>query len=86
MASGEEARPSCAAVQCAVQYMEQSARAKEGERLMAGCGKAYNGAFKVTGAPLRCGQNLYWKTTAGKDTARELEVHLCPDCKPKEAE
>jgi hypothetical protein len=51
---------------------------------MAGCGKAYNGAFKVTGVPLRCGVNLYWKTTAGKDTARELEVHLCPDCKPKE--
>ena len=51
---------------------------------MAGCGKAYNGAFKVTGAPLRCGVSLYWKKPNGSDRERVEFVHLCPDCKPKE--
>lgn len=47
-----------------------------------GCGKEYNGEHKVEGAPLRCGQNLYWKTKdAARPQDRTLEIHLCPACK-----
>lgn len=50
---------------------------------MAGCGREHNGNYKVTGAPLKCGQNLYWKVP-GKDKERTQEVHLCDECKTKE--
>lgn len=49
---------------------------------MSGCGKAWNGDKKVTGVPLRCGVNLYWKVP-GKDRAHTVEVHLCADCQAK---
>ena len=56
--------------------------AKDGD-IMNGCGKEYNGDYKVEGAPLRCGQNLYWKTDAARPQDRTLEVHLCPACREK---
>jgi hypothetical protein len=49
-----------------------------------GCGKPFNGAHKVDGAPLRCGVNLYWKTPEGNDRARTKEVNLCDECMEKE--
>ena len=51
---------------------------------MAGCGKAYNGAYKVTGVPLRCGVNLYFKIP-GKERERTHEVHLCAACAKEES-
>lgn len=50
---------------------------------MSGCGKEYNGAYKVEGAPLRCGVSLYWKVP-GKERERTQEIHLCENCKLKE--
>lgn len=46
-----------------------------------GCGKPYNGAHKVEGAPLRCGNILYWKVPGANDKARSAEVVLCDKCK-----
>ncbi len=50
---------------------------------MSGCGKEHNGAYKVEGAPLRCGVHLYWKTL-GKERERVQEIHLCDKCKKEE--
>lgn len=48
------------------------------------CGRAWDGEHKVEGAPLRCGDKLYWKTDASRPQDRTLEVNLCPQCKTKE--
>jgi hypothetical protein len=50
---------------------------------MAGCGRPWNGNHVVTGVPLRCGQNLYWKVP-GKDKERTQEAILCDECTKKE--
>jgi hypothetical protein len=47
---------------------------------MAGCGREYNGGYKVSGTPLHCGVNLYWKIAGGDHRVREQEVHLCEAC------
>ena len=48
-----------------------------------GCGKAYNGSFKVTGEPLRCGVSLYWKKPNSSERERVEFVHLCKECEEK---
>jgi hypothetical protein len=51
---------------------------------MAGCGREFNGTHKVEGAALRCGQNLYWKTSLTRPQERTLETNICPACTEKE--
>lgn len=48
---------------------------------MIGCGKPWNAGHQVEGAPLRCGNSLYWKTGKGKDNTRTQETILCDECK-----
>ena len=56
--------------------------AKEGDRLMAGCGKLDNAGKVVSGAPLQCGVKLTYGV--GKGVPKRTEVHLCKVCQVKE--